>query len=157
MPFADIRLEYAGTRLALHDFFLAKSLDALQPGGVLLLVTSHYTLDKQYVGLREHLAQQADFLGAIRLPSDAFKDEGTRVVTDIRCLRKRAPGEVPHHTDPAWLDTAPLAIDGVDIPINQYFLRHPAMVLGTWSGYVAIFTQKVLKFSCPCQEGSSLS
>ena len=65
VPFADLRLDYHGTRLALHDFFLAKSLDALKPGGVLALVTSHYTLDKQHAGLREHLAQQADFLGAI--------------------------------------------------------------------------------------------
>ena len=133
VPFADLRLDYHGTRLALHDFFLAKSLDALKPGGVLALVTSHYTLDKQHPGLRAHLAQQADFLGAIRLPSEAFQQEGTRVVTDILCLRKRAPGEAPAHSDPAWLETAPLTIEGVEIPINRYFLQHPAMVLGTWS------------------------
>src|SRR5215470_2939313 len=133
VPFADLRLDYHGMRLALHDFFLAKSLDALKPGGVLVLVTSHYTLDKQHAGLRTHLAQQADFLGAIRLPSDAFKQEGTKVVTDILFLKKRGPGETPAHADPAWLETAPLAIAGVDIPINRYFLRHPEMVLGTWS------------------------
>ena len=133
VPFADLRLDYGGMRLALHDFFLAKSLDALKPGGILALVTSHYTLDKQDPALREHLAQQADFLGAIRLPSEAFQQEGTRVVTDILCLRKRAPGEAPAHSDPAWLETAPLTIEGVDIPINRYFLQHPAMVLGTWS------------------------
>src|SRR5205823_8642678 len=133
VPFADLRLDYHGTRLALHDFFLAKSLDALKPGGVLALVTSHYTLDKQHPGLRTHLAQQADFLGAIRLPSEAFQEEGTRVVTDILCLRRRDAGEHPHHADPAWLATALLAIDGVEIPINRYFLQHPAMVLGTWS------------------------
>jgi hypothetical protein len=133
VPFADLRLDYAGLRLALHDFFLAKSLDTLIPGGVLALVTSHYTLDKQHTGLREHLAHHADFLGALRLPSTAFQQEGTTVVTDILCLRKRAPGEAPHHTDPAWLETAPYTIEGVDIPINRYFLHHPAMVLGTWS------------------------
>ena len=133
VPFADLRLDYRGMRLALHDFFLAKSLDALKPGGVLALVTSHYTLDKQDPALRAHLAQQADFLGAIRLPSEAFQQEGTRVVTDILCLRKRAPGEAPAHSDPAWLETAPLTIEGVAIPINRYFLQHPAMVLGTWS------------------------
>jgi SAM-dependent methyltransferase len=91
VPFADLRLDYHGTRLALHDFFLAKSLDVLKPGGVLALVTSHYTLDKQHPGLRTQLAQLADFLGAIRLPAEAFAQEGTRVVTDILCLRKRAP------------------------------------------------------------------
>ena len=105
----------------------------LKPGGVLALVTSHYTLDKQHAGLREQLASQADFLGAIRLPSTAFAKEGTRVVTDILCLRKRIAGEGVTHTDPAWLETAPLAIEGIDIPINRYFLRHPEMVLGTWT------------------------
>jgi N12 class adenine-specific DNA methylase len=133
VPFADLRLTYHGTRLALHDFFLAKSLDTLKPGGVLALVTSHYTLDKQHASVREHLAQHADFLGAIRLPSDAFKHQGTRVVTDIFCLRKRAPGDAVHHVDPLWLETAPLTLEGLAIPINRYFLRHPEMVLGTWS------------------------
>jgi N12 class adenine-specific DNA methylase len=133
VPFAALRLDYHGTRLALHDFFLAKSLDALKPGGVLALVTSHYTLDKHHPGLRQSLAQQADFLGAIRLPAEAFAQEGTRVVTDILCLRERAAGEAPSHADPAWLETAPLAIEGIDIPINRYFLHHPEMVLGTWS------------------------
>ena len=71
---------------ALHDFFLARSLDALRPGGILALVTSHFTLDKQNAAARELLASQADFLGAIRLPSDAFKQEGTRVVTEGRAL-----------------------------------------------------------------------
>jgi N12 class adenine-specific DNA methylase len=133
VPFADLKVEYAGVRLSLHDFFLAKSLDALKPGGVLALVTTHYTLDKQHAGLREQIASQADFLGAIRLPSTAFAKEGTRVVTDILCLRKRTAGEGVTHTDPAWLETAPLAIEGIDIPINRYFLRYPEMVLGTWS------------------------
>jgi hypothetical protein len=72
VPFADLRLDYHGTRRALHDFFLAKSLDALKPGGILALVTSHYTLDKQRPELRTQLAQQADFLGALRLPAEAF-------------------------------------------------------------------------------------
>ena len=139
VPFADLRLDYHGMRLALHDFFLAKSLDALKPGGVLALVTSHYTLDKQHPGLRTHLAQQADFLGAIRLPAEAFAQEGTRVVTDILCLRKRAPGEEARHADPAWLETAPLAIEGVAMPINRYFLQHPTMVLGTWSRHDRLY------------------
>src|SRR5712664_3923745 len=139
VPFADLRLDYHGTCLALHDFFLAKSLDALKPGGVLALVTSHYTLDKQHPGVRAHLAQQADFLGAIRLPAEAFQQEGTRVVTDILCLRKRTAGEAPTHADPAWLETAPLAIEGIDIPINRYFLRHPEMVLGTWTRHDRLY------------------
>ncbi|MCA9061814.1 MAG: DEAD/DEAH box helicase family protein, partial [Planctomycetaceae bacterium] len=133
VPFADIRLEHRGRKYSLHDFFFAKSMDALRPGGVLALVTSHFTLDKQNAAIREYLAEQADFVGAIRLPSTAFKREGTSVVTDIVFLRKRASGDTPHHVDPDWLHVAPLMIDGVQVPVNQYFLNHPEMVLGTWS------------------------
>jgi N12 class adenine-specific DNA methylase len=132
-PFGDVRLDYGGSKLALHDFFLAKSLDALKPGGVLALVTSHYTLDKQNGAVREQLAAKADFLGAIRLPSDAFRREGTSVVTDLVFLRRRGPGESPGHADPAWLEAAPLAIEGVEVPINGYFHRHPEMVLGSFT------------------------
>jgi SAM-dependent methyltransferase len=71
VPFADVKLEYGGNRLSLHDFFFAKSIDALKPGGITALVTTHYTLDKQHAGIREYLADRADFLGGIRLPSDA--------------------------------------------------------------------------------------
>ena len=120
-------------RLPLHDFFIAKSLDALKAGGILAVVTSHYTLDKQNASTREYLAERADFLGAIRLPSNAFKREGTSVVTDIVFLRKRAAGEPARHADPAWLETAPLSIEGTQIPINRYFLNHPGMVLGSYS------------------------
>ncbi len=133
VPFANVGLDYRGQKLSLHDYFFAKSVDSLKPGGVLALVTSHFTLDKQNAAVREYLADRADFVGAIRLPSDAFRREGTSVVTDIVFLRKRAPGEAACHADPAWLETEPLSIEGVAIPINRYFLRHPDMVLGTWS------------------------
>ena len=133
VPFADLKLDYQGQKLSLHDYFFAKSIDALKPGGVLAMVTSHFTLDKQNAAIREHLGGAADFIGAIRLPSDAFKREGTAVVTDIVFLRKRAPGEPAHHTDPDWLSIAPLEIDGAEVPVNRYFLNHPEMVLGHWS------------------------
>jgi N12 class adenine-specific DNA methylase len=134
VPFADLKLDYQGQKLSLHDFFFAKSVDALKPGGILALVTSHFTLDKQNGAIREYLASKADFVGAIRLPSDAFKREGTAVVTDIIFLRKRAPGQPAHHVDPDWLDTQTITIEGSKIPINRYFLNHyPDMVLGTWS------------------------
>ena len=123
VPFADVKLTYGGQRLSLHDFFFAKSRDALKPGGILALVTSHYTLDKQHAGVREYLANRADFLGAIRLPSDAFKREGTSVVTDMLFLQKRFPGEEPQHVDSEWQQTDPLIIDGATVPINRYFLR----------------------------------
>ncbi len=133
VPFADLKLDFHGRKLSLHDFFIAKSVDALKPGGVLAVVTSHFTLDKQTAAVREHLAGQADFLGAIRLPSDAFKREGTSVVTDIVFLRKRAAGQEPNHADPEWLHTATIPLAGADIAINRYFDRHPDMVLGEFS------------------------
>jgi N12 class adenine-specific DNA methylase len=97
------------------------------------VVTSHFTRDKQNAATREFLSERADFVGAIRLPSDAFKREGTSVVTDIVFLRKRAPGEPAHHADPDWFHVAPLDIDGADIAINKYFHNHPEQVLRSWS------------------------
>src|SRR5437879_2913109 len=96
-------------------------------------ITNYTTKDKQNAAIREYLASKADFVGAIRLPSDAFKREGTAVVTDIVFLRKRDRGEPPRHVDPDWLAIAPLEIDGAEVPVNRYFLNHPEMVLGKWS------------------------
>jgi hypothetical protein len=73
VPFADLKLDHKGQKFSLHDYFFAKSVDALKPGGVMALVTSHYTLDKQNGAIREYLASKADFIGAIRLPSDALE------------------------------------------------------------------------------------
>ena len=133
VPFADVKLDYHGQKLALHDYFFAKSVDALKPGGILALVTSHYTLDKQNAALREYLGSKANFIGAIRLPSDAFKREGTAVVTDIIFLRKRALGEPARHEEAEWQRSMPFEIEGREVPINRYFARHPEMVLGKLS------------------------
>jgi N12 class adenine-specific DNA methylase len=133
VPFADLKLDYHGQKLSLHDYFFAKSIDALKPGGILALVTSRFTLDKQNGAIREYLASKADFMGAIRLPSDAFKREGTAVVTDILFLRKRDAHEPANHADPEWLHIAPLSVDGAEVAINSYFLNHAEMVLGTFT------------------------
>ncbi len=133
VPFADVKLEHKGQKYSLHDYFFAKSVDALKPGGIMGLVTSHYTLDKQNAAIREYLADQADFVGAIRLPSDAFKREGTAVVTDIVFLRKRAPGEPARHVDPDWLKTTTIPIGDRSVAVNAYFAHHPEMVLGDYS------------------------
>ncbi|MFO0888323.1 MAG: DEAD/DEAH box helicase family protein [Isosphaeraceae bacterium] len=132
-PFAEVRLEWRGTKMPLHDYFIVKSLDALKPGGILVVVTSHFTLDKQNAASREAMASRADFLGAIRLPSDAFQREGTRVVTDILCLRRRGTREPERHVDHEWLDVSPLYVNGTRVTINRYFHRRPEMVLGTFS------------------------
>ncbi|MFO0966437.1 MAG: DEAD/DEAH box helicase family protein [Gemmataceae bacterium] len=133
VPFADVKLDYAGQRMSLHDFFIAKSVDALRPGGVLAIVSSRFTLDRQNASVREYLAAKADFLGAIRLPSDAFKREGTSVVTDIILMRKRSLDELPTHIDPDWLSVGPLSVEGAEVAVNRYFLNHPEMVLGDCS------------------------
>jgi N12 class adenine-specific DNA methylase len=139
VPFADVRLDYKGAKLALHDFFIAKSVDALAPGGILAVVTSHFSLDKQNGAVREDLAAKADFLGAIRLPSDAFKREGTAVVTDIVFLRRRSLDEPPRHVDAEWLATEPKNIEGTTVSINKYFLHHPEQVLGSYSSKDSLY------------------
>ncbi|HZZ80814.1 MAG TPA: DEAD/DEAH box helicase family protein, partial [Gemmataceae bacterium] len=133
VPFADLKLDFHGQKLSLHDYFFAKSIDALKPGGILAMITSHFTLDKQNEAVRELLGDKADFVGAIRLPSDAFKREGTSVVTDIVFLRKRAPGERASHQEAEWQRSRPFEIEGQEVSINRYFVRHPEMVLGNWS------------------------
>jgi len=131
VPFADLKLSYGDMRLALHDYFFAKSVDALRSGGVMGLVTSRYTLDKQSAQLRRYLSYKADFLGAIRLPSDAFKREGTAVVTDILFFRKREKDNPVRHVDDEWIETGPLEVEGAAVTLNRYFINHPEMVLGT--------------------------
>jgi hypothetical protein len=125
VPFAELKLDYQGQKLSLHDFFFAKSIDALKPRGVLAMVTTHFSLDKQNGAIREYLGSKADFVGAIRLPSDAFKREGTAVVTDIIFLRKRAPGEPARHEEAEWHRSRPFEIEGREVSINRYFVRHP--------------------------------
>jgi N12 class adenine-specific DNA methylase len=132
-PFADVKLAFDGLKLSLHDYFFAKSLAALRPGGILALVTSRFTMDKQNGAVREYLAERADFLGAVRLPSDAFAREGTKVVTDVVFLRKRVTGQPPRADANRWLSVAPLDVEGAKVAVNRYFLDRPEMVLGRWS------------------------
>ncbi len=133
VPFANLTLDYRGQKMSLHDYFFAKSVDALKPGGIMALVTSRYTLDSQNAAVREYLGSKADFIGAIRLPSDAFKRQGTEVVTDIMFLRKRAPGESARHEEAEWQNSMPFEIGDREVSINRYFARHPEMVLGDMS------------------------
>jgi N12 class adenine-specific DNA methylase/tRNA1(Val) A37 N6-methylase TrmN6 len=125
--FADPDYEKHG--FMLHDFFFAKSIDRVRPGGLLAFVTSKGTMDKQTDKARKYLAARADLLGAIRLPSTAFEDNaGTSVVTDVIFLRKRADGEAP--AGQAWANVASVDTkDGV-VVVNEYFANHPDMVLG---------------------------
>lgn len=135
-PFAGLTVSYKGTgknvtkqALQLHDYFFAKTLDKLKPGGVMAFVTSKGTMDKTSSKTREYLAEQADLIGAIRLPQTAFKENaGTEVVTDIIFLRKRLEGEQP--SDTAWANVKAIDANGKPATINEYFVNNPEMVLG---------------------------
>jgi hypothetical protein len=114
---------------AIHDYFFAKSLDKLRLGGVMALITSRYTMDKQDETIRSYLAEAADLVGAIRLHNTAFKgNAGTEVTTDILFLRKRRPGEsAAGHT---WRGLEEIDTEDGPIAVNEYFARLPHMMLG---------------------------
>ena len=123
-PVSDKR--YNRENFFIHDYFLAKTLDKLAPGGVAALITTKGTLDKENPKVREYLAKRADLIGAIRLPNNAFKaNAGTEVTTDILFLQKREKMAVEL---PDWCY---IAHDNNGVPVNQYFIDHPEMVLGT--------------------------
>ena len=114
----------------IHDYFLAKSVDKARPGGVLALITSRYTLDKQDATIRNHLAERTDLIAAIRLPNTTFKaNAGTEVTTDILFLQKRAAGARANAE--SWQDLAAIETQDGPVSINEYFVRHPEMMLGT--------------------------
>lgn len=128
VPFGDFKVadkRYDKNNFLIHDYFFAKSLDKLRPGGVMALITSKGTLDKENSNVRKYIAQRADLLGAIRLPNNTFKgNAGTEVVSDILILQKR---DRIVDIEPDWvrLDTNE---DGIQM--NSYFVQHPEMVLG---------------------------
>ncbi len=115
---------------AIHNFFFAKSLDKVKPGGTVAFITSRYTMDSKDPAIRQYLSEQADLVGAIRLPNTAFKENaGTEVTTDILFLRKRLPGEPAK--DPSWVDTDTMTTaGGEEIRVNRYYTAHPEMMLG---------------------------
>ena len=113
----------------IHDYFLAKSLDVVRPGGLIALITSRYTMDKQDSAVREHLADGAVLLGALRLPNTAFKaNAGTDVTTDVLFLQKRSSGV--RQEGEQWAQLAPIDTPDGKLQINEYFVRHPEMMLG---------------------------
>ncbi|KAA2247015.1 hypothetical protein F0L68_40430, partial [Solihabitans fulvus] len=132
VPFGDITLtdrRHNQAGHAIHNHFLIKSLHLTAPGGLLLAVTSRYTLDAQNPAARRELVGLADLVGAVRLPSGAHqRAAGTRAVTDVLVLRRREPGRAPAAGE--WEHAVRTNVDGVDLPVSEYFLAHPEMVLG---------------------------
>ena len=128
VPFGNYKVNdkaYNKLGFSIHNYFFAKAIDQVRPGGVVAFVTSRYTLDSKDSSARKHMAERADLLGAIRLPNNAFKaNAGTDVVSDIIFLQKR---DRPADIEPAWVQLGKTA-DG--IAINSYFADHPEMVLG---------------------------
>lgn len=133
IPFGDYPVHdprFNSYRFPIHDYFFAKTLDKVRPGGLVLFVTSRGTMDKVNSTLRDYLGSRTQLLGAIRLPNTAFKQNaGTEVTTDIVMLRKLNPGETP--SGPKWRQVRDFKNhNGEIIPINEYFVERPHMMLG---------------------------
>jgi len=128
VPFGQFHVpdkRYDRLNFPIHEYFIAKALDQVRPGGVIAVVTSSYTMDKRTASARKYIAQRAELLGAIRLPNNAFKAAaGTEVVSDILFLQKR---ERMVDIEPEWVH---LSTDSNGIQMNSYFIDHPDMVLG---------------------------
>ena len=128
VPFGNYKVNdkaYNKLGFSIHNYFFAKAIDQVRPGGVVAFVTSRYTLDSKDSSARKHMAERADLLGAIRLPNNAFRaNAGTDVVSDIIFLQKR---DRPADIEPAWVQLGKTE-DG--FAVNSYFVEHPEMVLG---------------------------
>ena len=128
VPFGQYQVDdraYNKLGFSIHDYFFAKTLDQVRPGGVIAFVTSRYTMDKQSPEVRRYIAQRAELLGAIRLPNNAFRaNAGTDVVSDILFLQKR---DRPIEIEPDWVH---LGQNEDGFAINHYFVDHPEMILG---------------------------
>ena len=142
---------YAKQKFHIHDYFFAKALDKVRPGGIIAFITSKGTLDKQDDRTRQDIAERADLLGAIRLPNNAFAaNANTEVTADILFLRKR---ERPILSQPEWLHLGQTE-DG--IPINSYFLSHPEMLLGRMAWWKNMYGNEN-ETACLPLEGTDLT
>ena len=152
VPFGDFKVadkRYDKYNFFIHDYFFAKSLDKLRPGGVMALVTSKGTMDKTNSTVRKYIAQRAELLGAIRLPNDTFKgNAGTEVVSDILFLQKR---DRLIDIEPDWVQ---LGTNENGITMNSYFVEHPEMILGEMKTVSGRFGEEV---TCVPFENADLS
>ncbi len=126
-------------KLSIHNFFFAKAIETLRPGGVLAMVVTNRFLDGQSAAARNMIQSKADFIGAIRLPNNAFlKNAGTEVTTDVVILQRREDGTAPKSSD--WLDVVDYrGKDGNAVPLNKYFANNPDMMLGDFGGYGSMY------------------
>ncbi|WP_262525588.1 PLxRFG domain-containing protein [Agrobacterium tumefaciens] len=126
-------------KLSIHNFFFAKAIETLRPGGVLAMVVTNRFLDGQSASARNMIHAKADFIGAIRLPNDAFlKNAGTEVTTDIVILQRRENGAAPKSSD--WLEVVDYrGKDGNSVPLNKYFANNPEMMVGDFGAYGTMY------------------
>ena len=127
VPFGNFQVndpQYNRLHFPIHDYFFAKSIDKLRTGGIMAFITSSGTLDKKDDRARKYIAERCDLIGAVRLPNNAFKGSGTKIMTDVIFLQKR---DTLHQQDEPWLH---LAEDANGITMNRYFVEHPEMICG---------------------------
>ena len=153
VPFGNYKVNdkaYNKLNFSIHNYFFAKAIDQVRPGGIVAFVTSRYTMDSKDSTARKHMAERADLLGAIRLPNNAFRaNAGTDVVSDIIFLQKR---DRPADIEPAWVQLGKTE-DG--FAINQYFVDHPEMVLGEMTTESTQYGRE--EFTVAPLEGTSLA
>jgi len=152
IPFGDFKVSdkrYDKHKFLIHDYFIAKSLDKLRPGGILALITSKGTMDKENPTVRKYIAQRAELLGAIRLPNDTFKgNAGTAAVSDILFFQKR---DRLIDIEPEWVH---LDTDSNGFKMNSYFVSHPEMILGEMKTVSGRFGEEI---TCAPYENSDIS
>ena len=127
VPFGNFQVndpQYNRLHFPIHDYFFAKSIDKLRTGGIMAIITSSGTLDKKDDRARKYIAERCDLIGAVRLPNNAFKGSGTKIMTDVIFLQKR---DTLRQQDEPWLH---LAEDANGITMNRYFVEHPEMICG---------------------------
>ncbi|MBA2717275.1 MAG: helicase [Propionibacteriales bacterium] len=154
VPFADVRLHdprHNRGGHSLHNHFLLKSLALTRPGGLVVALTSHWTLDAQNPAARREINQVADLVGAVRLPTGAHRRAaGTDVITDLLVLRRREPGEPPRSR--GWETTRSVELDGGSVRVNEHFLEHPDRVLGEQSIVSGQYGTGVLRVTGPLEQ-----
>ena len=142
-PFGSEKLYDANRKdlsgFSIHNYFFARSVDALRPGGVLAMVVTNRFLDGNSDKARQYIAERADLVGAIRLPNNAFaKNAGTEVTTDIIILQRRAPGQKPNGT--SWMDVVDYTDkNGATVPLNEYFQANPDNMLGEFGAFGSMY------------------
>lgn len=153
VPFSDVKLHdpvhnpgHGAGRHSMHNHFIVKSLALTRPGGLVAVLTSHFTMDSQNPGARRAMAEMADLLGAVRLPNYAHqRAAGTDVVTDLLIFRRRLPSDPSQSPD--WETTTGIKVDGLDLTVNTYFDDHPNFVLGRTGARNGMYGKPLLTVS----------